>query len=295
MELRHLNVFIALAEELHFGRTAARLHVAQSAVSQTLRDLEAELDAQLLERTSRQVKLTDAGLAFLGYAREAVRVVERGVGAVRAAHSRGGLLKIRLLTAANVQQLPALFKKFQRENPLTVLEVRDGTSARNLEALEGSFCDLALVSLASAKRLGAAYAHQTLVSSDLAVVMPARHRLAGLAVIVLEELRGEKILSLQRDEEPEVRRRLDARLASLGTIQTTIELSHPQALLPLIAAGLGVAILPAFVAREPVYKLRVVPIAGAGKGGVIAAWHKQRPSDALRRFIELLSADDATD
>lgn len=65
MELRHLRVFLSLAEELHFGRTAARLHVAQSAISQTLRDLEEELGAQLLERTSRQVKLTGAGLAFL--------------------------------------------------------------------------------------------------------------------------------------------------------------------------------------------------------------------------------------
>jgi len=293
MELRHLRVFLALSEELHFGRTAARLHVAQSAVSQTLRDLEGELDARLLERTSRQVKLTEAGLAFLAYAREAVQVVDRGVTAARAANSHGGRLKIRLLTAATVSRLPALFKKFQRENPLTVLEVRDGTSARNLEALEGSFCDLALVSLASAKRLGSAYAHTTLASSALGVVMPAGHRLAKLQVIHLADLRGEKILSLQRDEEPDVRLRLDARLASLGTIPTAIELSHPQALLPLIAAGLGVAILPAFVAREPRYKLRVVPIAGAGQGGVIAVWHKQRMSEATRRFVELMTAESA--
>ena len=294
MELRHLRVFLSLAEELHFGRTAARLHVAQSAISQTLRDLEEELGAQLLERTSRQVKLTGAGLAFLSYAREAVQVVERGVKAARAAHSRGGQLKIRLLTAATVPKIPLLLKRFQTANPLTVLEVRDGTSARNLEALEGGFCDLGFISLASVKRLGAAYAYTTIEASGLSVVVPARHRLAKLPIVELKDLRGEKILSLQRDEEPDVRQRLDKRLASLGTVPTAIELSHPQALLPLIADGLGVAILPAFAAREPGHKLRVVPLAGAAQGGIAAAWNKQLASEEVRRFVALITADGAT-
>lgn len=293
MELRHLRVFLSLSEELHFGRTAARLHVAQSAVSQTLRDLEEELGAQLLERTSRQVKLTSAGLAFLSYAREAVAVVDRGVKAARAAHSRGGQLKVRLLTAATVSKVPLLLKRFQTANPLTVLEVRDGTSARNVEALEGGFCDIAFLSLASVKRLGAAYAHTIVETSGLCVVVPARHRLAKLRIIELTDLRGEKILSLQRDEEPDVRQRLDKRLASLGTVQTAIELSHPQALLPLIADGLGLAIVPAFAAREPGYRLRLVPLAGAAQGGVAAAWNKQLASEAARRFAALITADGA--
>lgn len=290
MELRHLRVFLVLSEELHFGRTAARLHVAQSAISQTLRDLESELEARLLERTSRQVKLTEAGQAFQSYAREAVQVVDRGVTAARVAQRQGDRLKLRLLMAARVAKLPSLLRRFQAENPETALEVRDGTSARNLETIEGGFCEVALVSLASAKRLGSAYGSLTLESSTLGVVVPASHRLAKKEFVQITELRGERILSLQRDEEPDVRQRLDARLAGVGAVPTAIELSHPQALLPLIAAGLGVSILPAFVARETPHRLRVVPLAGAPRGGVIAVWNKQRISDPTRRFLELLTA-----
>lgn len=293
MELRHLRVFLSLSEELHFGRTAARLHVAQSAISQTLRDLEEELGAQLLERTSRQVKLTSTGQVFLSYAREAVAAVERGTKAARAAHSRGGQLRIRLLAAATVPRIPLLLKRFQTANPGAVLEVRDGTSARNLEALEGAFCDVAFVSLATLRRLGAAYAYAVVETSGLSVVVPARHRLAKLRIAELKELRGERILSLQRDEEPDVRQRLDKRLASLGTVQTAIELSQPHSLVQLVAAGLGVAILPAFAARESGYKVRVVPLAGSAQGGVAAAWNKQLASEPARQFIALVTAEGA--
>lgn len=295
MELRHLRVFLTLCEELHFGRTAARLHVAQSAVSRTLHDLETELDAQLVERSSRQVRLSEAGLAFLSYAQEAVQAVDRGMSAARALHGRGGRLKLRLLTAATAPRLPALLARFQRENPDTVLEIRDGTSARNLEALEASLCDVAMVSLAAARRLGPAYAKAPLASSELCVVVPRRHRLARQKSVPLSELRGERILGLQRDDEPEVRRRLDARLASLGTVPTEIELSVPQALLPLIAAGLGIAIVPAFAVPASDPKLRAIPLAGAVRGGVAAVWKQQRPSAATKKLVDLLHAAAAAD
>lgn len=291
MELRHLRVLLVLADELHFGRTAARLHLAQSAVSHTLRDLESELGARLLERTSRQVKLTEAGQSFLLYAREAVQVVDRGVMAAREAHSGGGRLRIRLLSAAALAKIPQLLKRFQREDPLTMLEVREGTSARNLEALEGSFCDVAFVSRASARRLESVHAYLTFESSPLCVVVPTRHPLAKLKAVALKELRGERILSLERGDEPEVRSLLDERLASAGAVQTAIELSHPQALLPLIAAGLGIALLPAFVTRDAVHKVRAVPLAGAIKGGVIAVWNRQRMNEATQRFIALLEGE----
>lgn len=292
MELRHLRVFILLSEELHFGRTATRLRVAQSAISQTLRDLESELDTSLLERSSRQVRLTEAGVAFLSYAREAVQVVERGARAARAATVKGGQLKIRLLGLTTLK-LASLLNRFQKLNPRTVLEVRDGTSARNLEALEGAFCDLAFVSLAAARGLNPRYGHKTLESGPLAVVVPARHRLAKQKEVRLEELAGEKILHLRRDEEPEVRQRLDTRLASINATPTAIELSHPQALLPLIEAGLGVSILPAFVVPESMARLRAVTLAGAVRGGLVAVWNKQRMGDEARRFVALLSEADA--
>lgn len=290
MELRHLRVFLALSEQLHFGRTAARLHVAQSAVSQTLRDLEEELGARLLERSSRQVQLTAAGQAFVSYAREALQAVEHGRRAAQAAHGHGGRLRLRLLAAAALGDLPTLLRRLLQDNPLTVLEVRDGTSARNLEALEGGFCDVAFLSLASAKRLGPGYDHRILASGALGVVLPTRHRLAKREAIRLEDLRDEKIVCLQRDEEPDVRTRLDARLASAGATLTAIELAQPRRVLPFVAAGLGVAILPCFVTGALLPGLRMVPLAGPVQGGVVAAWNKQQASPLALRLVKQLAS-----
>src|ERR1700709_1601399 len=99
MELRHLRVFLVLADELHFGRTAQRLHVAQSAVSQTLKALEDDVGARLIDRTHRQCTLTAAGTRFAESARRAVDEVERGsLEARRAASGDIGRLRLRFTT-----------------------------------------------------------------------------------------------------------------------------------------------------------------------------------------------------
>jgi DNA-binding transcriptional LysR family regulator len=291
LELRHLRVLIVLSEELHFGRTAARLHVAQSAVSQTIRDLEDEIELRLVERTSRHVKLTEAGRVFLSHALESVRAAETGKQAARAAHAERSHLRVRLLASATPEVVPAQLGRLRIAEPETLIEVRDGTSAQNVEALESARCDVALASLASRHRLGAGYEHSVLVSSPLAIAMPTRHPLAGRKSVELGALRGVHVLHLQRDDEPAIRAALDARLAAVGAVSTAIAVSHPHALLALVAAGLGVAILPVFVARE-MRGVRVVPISGIGaKGGVIAVWNARRASAVTQRFVARLEAE----
>src|SRR4051812_26991066 len=133
MELRHLRVFRTLAEELHFGRTAARLHTAQSAISQTVKDLEAEVGAALFARTKRQVTLTAAGAALLTSARAALVEVERGCkNARRAADGQTGTLTLRYGMLASLTVLPRAVARFARAHPDVEVRVQPGGSADQL-------------------------------------------------------------------------------------------------------------------------------------------------------------------
>ena len=114
MEFRHLRYFIAVAEELHFGRAAARLHIAQPALSRQIRQLEEELSVPLFHRIKRRVQLTDAGQVFLGEARRMLAQEQHAVRAVQRAH-RGeiGQLSVGFLAAATVGILPDMLRVFR--------------------------------------------------------------------------------------------------------------------------------------------------------------------------------------
>src|SRR3954467_2549726 len=118
MELRHVRVFLVLAEELHFGRTSTRLRVAQSAVSQTLKDLEHELGVVLLERTRRSVRITAAGESFREHASVALAALERAaVATKRAARGESGRLVLRFTLMSTLTALPRAVARFQDSFP----------------------------------------------------------------------------------------------------------------------------------------------------------------------------------
>lgn len=288
MELRHLRLFVTLAEELHFGRTAKRLHVAQSAVSQTVKDLEEELATRLFERTSRQVTLTTAGVEFERFAREALQVVERGVRAARSATDGTSRLTLRFISVATSTALVPALGRFAKAHPEVTLDLQDGGSARNLEALEAGLCDFAFVSVASAKKLAAPFESAVIQSSELGVLMAKGHRLSTRRTVRLRELAGERVLSLHRADEPDVRARLDTRLATLGGAPSTVEVSQSEGLLALVAANLGVAVAPVFLAQSRPREVVAVPLAEHVRVGIAAVWNTQRLTVVAREFLVLL-------
>ena len=133
MELRHLRYFLAVAEELHFGRAAARLHISQPPLSQQIRRLEKELQAPLFHRTTRHVELTNAGRVFLGEARAVVAQAEQAAGTLqRASRGEVGQLVVGCALWADFLNGARIIRLFARRHPDVEVELRDLTDRKSV-------------------------------------------------------------------------------------------------------------------------------------------------------------------
>src|SRR5215471_3790909 len=136
MELRHLRYFVAVAEELHFGRAAARVHIAQPALSRQIRSLEDEMKLRLFERDRRRVSLTAAGVVFLDEVKGLMEQLERAVeSARRAARGERGTLRIAYVPAVAYAGLPEIVRAFRQRVPDVEVRLQETHPARQIEAL----------------------------------------------------------------------------------------------------------------------------------------------------------------
>jgi DNA-binding transcriptional LysR family regulator len=145
MDLRHLRYFLAVAEELHFGRAAERLHMAQPPLSQQIRRLEEEIGYPLFLRTSRSVKLTPAGKALMDRARRTLHKVDEDLDAVRSvARGEIGVLKVGFVGSAMLTSLPAILGKYRRLYSRVQLHLNEFHTSQLIEALRDGSIDVAL-------------------------------------------------------------------------------------------------------------------------------------------------------
>jgi DNA-binding transcriptional LysR family regulator len=145
VEIRHLRYFLAVAQELHFGRAARRLGMAQPPLSQQIAALEKSLGATLFER-GRQVQLTPAGEALRAEAQRIVTLSERLQSVVAAAASgQSGMLSVGFSASASLGLLPPLFREFRRKFPEVQVILREGATEDHLSAVEAGALDLAVV------------------------------------------------------------------------------------------------------------------------------------------------------
>ena len=246
MELRQLECFVAVTEEANFTRAAARLHIVQSAVSATIKSLERELGAALLDRNSKRVLLTDAGTALLPAARAALGAAREAADAV--AEVQGGLrgtLRLGTLTSVPIIDLPALLGAFHRQHPGVLLQTTAAPSGTQglVDALLERRLDLAFVSWPGPPPAGVALTD--LASSVLDLVVPAGHPLAGRASVRIGELAG-----LDFVDSPVGygnRTVADRAFAAAAlTRRVTIEITNIATGPDFVRHGLGVALLPRF-------------------------------------------------
>jgi DNA-binding transcriptional LysR family regulator len=290
MELRHVRTFLVLAEELHFGRAALKLRVAQSAVSQTLRALEDELGVLLLERSKRRVLLTPAGAQYVEHARAALaRLDEGAAAAVHAASGEVGELRLSFTLMSALTVLPRVVTRFQRAYPRVRVVVTPGGSTEQLEAIRQGRCDVGFMAF---KRDVKPLETLVVARAPLVVVLPSRHPLSKRSRVELSELAGEPFIFLKQRSEPQVYEHFRAHCARAGfEPRFVMEVEHVEALLAFVAAGFGVSCVPSLIQRLRFRGVTTVPLQLEARGGISAVWQPQRLSPTTAHFLELLRAE----
>jgi DNA-binding transcriptional LysR family regulator len=251
MELRQLRYLVALADERHFTRAAARCHVAQPALSQQIGKLERELGLALFDRTTRSVTLTEAGALLCVRAR---RVLAELDDAAQELQQLSGLLAgrvtIGLTTTPGPLHLPRLIAGFHARHPQVELVVREGLSALLAEQLRGDALDLAFLSLVAPDDDVRGLELTEFAREPLVVALPPAHRFAGRRRLTIADLRAEELVAFPAGatiREAVRRAALDAGFEPRVAFETS-EVARARA---FVAEGLGVAVLPRSDAAAP--------------------------------------------
>ncbi len=246
MNLQRLRYFVAVAEELHFGRAADRLNMSQPPLSQQIRLLERELDTTLFDRSTRRVSLTDAG-AFL-YP-EAVRLLASadGVGRLMDQHRHGqaGTLRVGFVDSAAYEVMPRALSEYRRRWPRVDYELHTMSSDEQVRALREGRIDVGIGRAASDPQ----HVEATLVTHErLLVAAGASHRLAAASTTRLRDLAGETIIGFDRRVSPSLHAVLAGMLGAEGVpYDPIIEATEYTTILGFVTAGEGIAIVPASV------------------------------------------------
>ncbi|MER7011616.1 LysR family transcriptional regulator [Saccharopolyspora sp. NPDC000359] len=287
MELRHLAGFVAVAEELHFGRAAARLHMSQPPLSQQIRALEKDLGVALFERNTRSVQLTAAGRTFLGPARDALAAAAVARRAARAA-GRGevGAVSLGFAGASSAVTLPVLTRAVAAELPGVEMALRgpwySGETTGRIA--EGSL-DLGFATVSSTRGLAS-----RLVRRDrLMVALADVHPLADRSEIALAELAEERFVAFPAGRGSEVRELFARSCLDAGFMPTvTQEAPDSFSLLAMVGAGVGVALVVEAARSIRLDHVTFVPLSGpAPVLPVSLVWRQGDESAVLRAVLEL--------
>jgi len=287
MELRHLRYFVAVAEELHFGRAASRLNTSQSSLSQQVRNLETELKVDLLRRVKRHVELTPAGLRFLREARGILAAAERAAGLARET-ARGEFQEfvIGVSPETDWQFLGKSLRLFREHAPSVEVLFQNLTPEAQIQALHGGRIDIGFVGLPiEAEGL----VSEVTGRERLVAAIPAMHPMARSGPIRLQELSGEAYTLWPRHLSPS---RYDQLLsifkrAGFGPpIAMEGGLPSTQTVLGMVAAGLTVALVDPALQQRAIPGVVFRPIEDRGvftESGVI--YRREDPSPLLASFL----------
>lgn len=290
VETRLLRSFVVLAEEQHFGRAAARLHVAQPALSQQLKSLEQQVGARLLDRSTRRVELTDAGRLLRERALQLLADLDRTTADLAlVAAGRAGRVRIGFVGTATYALLPSVARRVREELPGVELELRGELLAPALlDAVAADDLDLAVLRPSGPPPAGLVV--EELRREPLVVALPTGHRLAGRDAVALADLAGEVLVA-----HPSGRRSmlqplvLDACRAA-GVEPEVIEVGETGTLVALVAAGLGFGLVPDAVRALRLDGVVYRPLAGDPVQVPLALAHRLDPAPAVRRVAAVISA-----
>jgi DNA-binding transcriptional LysR family regulator len=262
VELRQIRSFLSIAETLHFGRTAALIHISQPALSLQIRALEEEIGVPLLERNRRKTTLTEAGVAFRTEAAAALSQLDLAIRKSRlAANGKLGFLRIGFIFTAGFEIVPGIVREFRSLNPEVELSLRSIPTATQVRMLEAGSLDIGFLRLPIGERLTLDV--QTVHREPFVVVLPRSHPLAKKKRVRLHELSGEKFVMYQRSYAPGFHDLILGMLRDAGIVprisQTAAEVAT---LISLVDAQIGITVLPASAVKYCVASVVACDIIG---------------------------------
>lgn len=263
--LRELECFVAVAGELSFTRAAKHLHLAQPALSRHIKTLETRLGAKLFERSKRTVSLTAAGRAFLIDTKGPLAQLQRaGEAAKRAARGETVRLELGFVSAVFSPSLLELFQKFRRRHPDVQLTLHDSLPADQLRAIVEGRIDGGFIGMTPTNSI-AALEYIPWQSEPLLLFLPPEHRLTRSRHVALSDLAGESFVAVSAEASPAFSTQFYQLCRTAGFRPRVVqEGARAQAVAAMVAAGSGIAILPASLARFTGKAVATIPFAGTG-------------------------------
>lgn len=288
MELRHFSAFLAVAQELHFGRAAETLHIAQPALSQMIRSLEKDLDVQLFERTTRRVRLTSSGEALLEPAR-AIQAQVEGARRIARAAKEGvvGRVRIGFGGTSGYSILSLLAREVAHRQPGISLELHPQTySGESALAVRDGTMDMGIISPPAP----AGIAVHVIRQERVMVAVPSSHELAETESVSMADLKEQPFITYAPSHGSQVREAM-MRLADQAGYLPHIaqEAPDPYSLLALVGAQVGIAIVVESSNHIRIDGVTYVRLVEGGDAFTLAlGWRRNNPSKALARVVEIV-------
>lgn len=285
VELQSLRAFVALAAELHFGRAAARLRVAQPALSQQIQRLEARLGFQLFQRTSRKVEFTPAGRAFLEYVERLFIELDGAVENGRnIASGNIGTVTVGYVAIGMVTILPDIVRRFRRDHPNVRLLLRELSSVFQIEALQREQLDIAIV---TGRPHDSSIACVEILRDRLVALVREGHPAGDKRSISVSALAADPLILFPRSQTPPLYDRIMA-MCRKGGFEPAVdqEAQSWHMIAALVATGLGVSIVPSSVRHYRVRHLRFIPLRPAAWVSMTMCYRRAPLSGAAALFVE---------
>jgi DNA-binding transcriptional LysR family regulator len=290
IDLRQFRYFLALSEELHFGRAAQQLHISQPPLSRQIRQLEDQLGVQLFQRGKAGVVLTSAGRAFLPEVRRTLAQAEKAIAAARTARSaQGGRFVVGYTTVFDRSAIPNVFDRLRDSFPCWRFVDQGKHSISLVRSVKNGAMDAAFIGLHT-EALGLTV--ETIIEEALVVALPTSHRLAGKRRLDFDDLRGEPMFWFERKLNPGFYDYCQAYFERIDFKPNAIpEPPDHHILLGLIAEGQGIALIPASLQRVKRKGVVFRSLKGESENlsmGIAVAYSASNQSPVLQPFLKLV-------
>lgn len=287
MELRHLRYFVAVAEELHVGRAAARLHIVQPALSRQIAALERELEVKLFDRTSGRMAVTEAGAALLEEAQAILRRIDGAVAQTKAiARGEHGSLEIGFVGPAMWSVLPTILRQYRGAFPEVRFHLYETGVARQMQQLREGTLDIGFLRPAG---FDETIAWETVWREHFMIALPEDHWMTAYDTVDLAALAHEPFVMIRRADAPAFHDRFLEVCNDYGFTPKLVEEAAAMSTLHLVGAGIGVSLIPDSVARHPWPGLAFRPLTRPGREIELAvAYLRNRESPTVQAFLEVV-------